>query len=108
MGQANQTFQASPGATTVGPTAGSGVTSASTTLPGGVSNGSALRVYNSTAFPITFATSAAPGGAVATATGTPVAPGLTEIFSMNPQTTDVAAYGIGGAGVVYFTRGDGI
>ena len=84
----------------------SGASSASTTLPG--VGGSALRVYNATAFPITWAISTTPGGAAATGSSTTVAAGLTEVFSMPLGTTDVAVYGIGGTGTVYLQRGDGI
>jgi hypothetical protein len=86
-------------------TAGNGATSASTALPG--AGGFTCKVTNTIAFPVSVVFSNTSGGAVATATNEIVPANAERMVSIPYNTIDVAAYGIGGTGTVYFQRGDG-
>lgn len=96
----------SPLGATVPVAAGNGATSASTALPG--SGGLSAKVHNANTVPSTIVFSSVSGGAVALATSLEIAAGLTEVISLPFGTVDVACYGIGAAGTVYVTRGDGV
>lgn len=97
-------FSATASSTSV--SAPNGSSSAAVVLPGNTFTGNTVQVFNSGAVTIAVAFSDSTNAA-ATAVSLPVGAGQTLFYSISPLTDTVAAYGIGGTGTVYFTRGNG-
>lgn len=81
-----------------------GTVSAGAVLPGTL--GSCVRVHNPGTVPIAFRLGV--GAQTASLTDTVVPAGATEVFSIPPNATHIAAIQASGTGTLYAMRGDGL